>query len=441
MFVPDLEGRTISTSTKAAAFAAAAFLVGLTAIAVASNAVRIAPTATFVPISVTIWFCAEALTAILLFGRYYVSGAIGIVSFAGAYEFAALLAGSYLVTLSDARPQVWLWAARHVVFAALVVVGSYVDPPLRRARSASPREVGASLSFVAAATLLGAVATTLVVWLSREALPIALDAQRTTALFRFGFAPLVTCVEGFACAFVLVRSRNAASIFVWLALATFSGTLEGVIGIFTERTDSLSCYLAYVESTFAACFVLAMLMVEIGSMYARLTELATRDALTGLHNRRGLDEYLVWAFEYATRRELGLALMVIDIDHFKAYNDRYGHAHGDLALRRVAAILRKSAVRRYDLCARYGGEEFVVALFNVGAHQAAAVAERLQQRVEAARIPHAAVPSGHLSVSIGVGQVSDATHASIEELFAAADEALYRAKAAGRDRYMLATIG
>jgi diguanylate cyclase (GGDEF)-like protein len=438
MFVPDLEGRTISTSTRTAAFAVAALLVGLTAVAVAWRAVRIAPIATLVPISVTVWSCAEALTAILLFGRYYVSGATGLAVFGAAYEFAALLAVPYLVTLSDARPHVWLWAARHVVFAALVVVGSYVGPPLRRARSAPPREVGASLSFVAAATLVGAVATSLVVWLSREAAPIV-DA-RTTTLFRFGFAPLVTCVEGCACAFVLFRSRNAASLFLWLALATFSGALEGFIGMFTERTDSLAWYLAYVESSLAACFVLAMLMVEIGSMYVRLSELATRDALTGLHNRRGLDEYLVWAFDYATRRELGLALMVIDIDHFKAYNDRYGHAHGDVALRRVAAILRKSAVRRYDLCARYGGEEFVVALFNVGAHQAAAVAERLQQRVEAARIPHAAVPSGHLSVSIGVGQVSDATHASIDELFAAADDALYRAKAAGRDRYMLATI-
>ena len=450
MYLPDLGRRTVSSSTRTAALTAAVFLVVVSAVAFGSSSVRTVPVAAFMPIVVTFWFCAESLTALLLFGQYYVTGSTGFAIFACAYEFSALLAVPYLFaspgvlpgappTQVDYQPHVWLWSVWHLAFPVLIVIGFALDPLLKR-RVGSRREVGASLAFVAIATLVAAVVVTLVVWSARDSLADLVANAHPTALFRFAIAPAVTLANVAACVFVFVRGKSATSLGMWLALATFAAALEGIISAFSDHTFSLAWYLAKVETTLTASLVLAMLLIEIGLLYGKLTDLATRDALTGLHNRRGLEEYLQWAYDYASRRELGLALLVVDIDHFKRYNDRYGHATGDVALRRVASLLRKSAVRRYDLVARYGGEEFVVALFNVGPHQAAVVAERLKERIGDAKIPHAAVDSGRLSVSIGVGQVGDAAHATIDELFAVADRALYQAKAAGRDRYMLATI-
>ncbi len=452
MHLPDLGRRTVTAATRTAAITVAVVLVVIAVLAFGSSSVRTVPLAAFLPIVVTIWFCAQALTALLLFGQYYVTGAIGFVLFASAYEFAAILAVPYLFgvpgVVSNAAPSlageqstVWLWLLWHLAFPALIVLGFGLDPLLERKTMGSRGEIGSSLAFTAIATFVGAAIVALIVWSARGALSEMVIAGRSTPLFRYGAAPLVALANAGACAFVFVRGKRATSLGIWIALALFAAALEGAIAAFSESTFSLAWYLANVETTLTAGLVLAMLLLEIGLLYGRLSDLATRDALTGLYNRRVLDDYLHWAFEYASRRELGLALLVVDIDHFKRYNDRYGHASGDVALRRVAAVLRKSAVRRYDLVARYGGEEFVIALFNVGPHQAAVVAERLKQRIDAASIPHAAVDSGRLSVSIGVGQVGDAASSTVEELFAAADRALYQAKAAGRDRYMLATIG
>jgi diguanylate cyclase (GGDEF)-like protein len=450
MYVPQLGRRRVSASTRTVARTVAATLIVVALVAFGSNAVRTPVLPAFLPIVVTLWFGAESLTALVLFGQFYLTGSVGFALFAAAYEFAALLAVPYLVyapgigspAAGDAGYQAmgWLWLAWHLAFPALVVAGFTADPLLKR-RLGSRRDVGSTLAFVAVATFAVAVALAVVLWCCRSALPALVIGGHHTALFGFVVAPAVAIANAGACAYAYVRGRNATSLGVWIVLATFAAALDGLIDGFAGRTFALGWYLARIETMLTASVVLAMLSIEIALILGRLAELATRDALTGLYNRRGLDEYLGWAYEYARRHELGIALLVIDIDHFKRYNDRYGHAAGDVALRRIAAVLRKAAVRRYDLVARFGGEEFVVALFNVGPFQAVNVASRLQKRVEEAWIPHEGAASGRLSVSIGIGHVADAAHATIPELFEAADRALYRAKEAGRNRYMFASIG
>jgi diguanylate cyclase (GGDEF)-like protein len=450
MYLPDLGRRSVSRSTRRAALGVALFLVLIAAIAFGAGGVRTTPSFAFLPVVITLAFCAEALTALLLFGQFYLTGSIGFALIACAYEFAALLAIPYLASAPGVGPDLggrdagfremaWLWTAWHLAFPAAVIAGFALDPLLKR-RMSSRREIGASLAFVCAFTAVIAVLVATLAWGARDVLPHLVAGGQPTPAFRFGVVPSVVLANTAACAYALLRGKGATSLGIWIALASFAATLGALVETFSGHAFSLPWYLAELEAMLTASIVLAMLAIEIGLVYGRLAELATRDALTGLHNRRGLDDYLRWAFEYARRRELGIAILMVDIDHFKQYNDRYGHSTGDAALRRVAALLRKSAVRRYDLVARYGGEEFVVALFNVGPHQATLVAERLQRLVQGARIPHAAVDSGRLSVSIGIGHVGDAARASVEELFQAADGALYRAKDAGRDRYMLATI-
>lgn len=158
----------------------------------------------------------------------------------------------------------------------------------------------------------------------------------------------------------------------------------------------------------------------------RLRRLATRDPLTGLLNRGALLDTLGNGFEHA--RDLGLSLSVLfaDIDHFKAVNDEHGHAAGDEVLRNVAKALN-TTVRPQDLVGRYGGEEFVVGLLETDRAAAAMVAERI--RVAVARLP------GPIPVTISIGLASlEPNTGSLDELLIAADTALYRAKANGRNR-------
>lgn len=160
---------------------------------------------------------------------------------------------------------------------------------------------------------------------------------------------------------------------------------------------------------------------------------AYRDALTGIGNRRQLDTALAQAVTLAQRRRHGLAVIMIDIDHFKAYNDYYGHPAGDACLRAVAQCLAETITHPEDEVMRYGGEEFTVLLRRAEAEAALGLAERMRAAVRAMGVRHAGQDSGVVTVSLGVAAMT-ADLATPAALIAAADRALYRAKELGRDR-------
>jgi diguanylate cyclase (GGDEF)-like protein/putative nucleotidyltransferase with HDIG domain len=158
----------------------------------------------------------------------------------------------------------------------------------------------------------------------------------------------------------------------------------------------------------------------------RLEALATTDGLTGLKNHRSFQDRLREEFERAQRYGAGLSVMLLDVDKFKAYNDKFGHPAGDVVLKQVAGILRATA-RTTDIVARYGGEEFVVILPETDTEDARAVAERYRQAIESASWPQREV-----TASFGVASLAPAI-ASASELVAEADVALYRSKQRGRN--------
>jgi len=170
---------------------------------------------------------------------------------------------------------------------------------------------------------------------------------------------------------------------------------------------------------------------ELAGANARLRTLAERDGLTGLFNRRALDDAMA-SQTASTTAWTGCA--IVDVDHFKAYNDQFGHLAGDDCLRRIAIALTQ-CLRRNDFACRYGGEEFV-ALFGGGDARAPLLAaERLRAAVAALRLPNPQAPGGFVTVSAGLSTVADLrAGAPVAELIAAADSALYEAKRAGRDR-------
>jgi diguanylate cyclase (GGDEF)-like protein len=162
-----------------------------------------------------------------------------------------------------------------------------------------------------------------------------------------------------------------------------------------------------------------------------LERLSVTDALTGLYNRRHLMGTLANEVQRSRRLRRTFAVLLVDVDHFKQYNDTQGHLAGDAALVKMAEILRKTT-RAVDSVARYGGEEFLVMLLETTLQTAATVAERIRSRVAAESFE-----GGHMTVSIGAAEYP--SHGDTpEELIASADAAMYRAKGAGRDRVVLA---
>jgi diguanylate cyclase (GGDEF)-like protein len=165
-----------------------------------------------------------------------------------------------------------------------------------------------------------------------------------------------------------------------------------------------------------------------------LQRLAALDGLTGVANRRRFDEYLEAEWWRMVRERLPLSLILCDIDFFKRYNDTYGHQAGDACLRRVADSLRFCARRSVDLVARYGGEEFAVILPNTTAGGAFLVAEEIRTVVNTLKIDHAqSAVSQHVTLSLGVACMHPTPNTTPSMLIAAADAALYQAKAAGRN--------
>jgi two-component system cell cycle response regulator len=164
----------------------------------------------------------------------------------------------------------------------------------------------------------------------------------------------------------------------------------------------------------------------------RLEALAQTDPLTQLVNRRALTVRLVTEMERVRRYNAPLALLLLDLDHFKLVNDTYGHLAGDDVLFGVATLLQR-AVRTVDTVARYGGEEFVIVLPETGKQGALAFAERVREKLASHRFSIAGRDEIHITGSIGVATYPAQGLESVEDLFRAADAALYRAKGSGRN--------
>ena len=168
-----------------------------------------------------------------------------------------------------------------------------------------------------------------------------------------------------------------------------------------------------------------------------LTRLAYRDTLTDQYNRRYFDEHFQREWDRARRTREPLALLLIDLDHFKAYNDHYGHPVGDRCLVQVAALLARGAGRSADIVARLGGEEFGVVLPGTSAVGAEEVAQRIRAHLKEAAIPHAGAPGGLVTLSIGVSAISEREGPGPAELLDQADKAMYEVKRRGRDGAMI----
>jgi diguanylate cyclase (GGDEF)-like protein len=165
-----------------------------------------------------------------------------------------------------------------------------------------------------------------------------------------------------------------------------------------------------------------------------LREMVARDGLTGIQNRRMFDQHIHRVWQQAVRENERVAVLLVDIDCFKDYNDRYGHQAGDECLRAVALCLTQCARRPLDFVARYGGEEFAIVLFEASREYVAEVLTRIQRSIAELNVPHeASRVASRLTVSIGTAFVLPSAGRTYEGLIQLADEALYSAKEKGRN--------
>jgi diguanylate cyclase (GGDEF)-like protein len=198
-----------------------------------------------------------------------------------------------------------------------------------------------------------------------------------------------------------------------------------------------SCTLLLIVA--AACGVVARTLERAARMRFlanyEMAQLAQHDALTGVKNRRVFDEQLERLWQRAVDEDRRIAILLLDVDHFKAYNDHYGHQAGDRALRHVAQVCQAIVTRPQDLVARYGGEEFAVLLYDADVGEAGKLAERMRKAVVGLKLQHTDSRAGQLvTISIGIAIVEPSAERRARGALQLADEALYQAKTHGRNR-------
>ena len=391
----------------------------------------------FVAIVATLWGGADLLTAFLLFTQFSVNGVRLFASLGAAYAFSGLLTIPYIaffpgifiatpVPVATEQVSVLLWFCWHIVFPAVVVAYRLYDRDLSRRYLTGARiKIGMRVAFASVAA--GVLLAFGLFFMTRGRLPYVIVGGQFTYVWSHVFAPLVFVVNAVAAIVIIGFARKLSLLQLWLGVALATAALEGALNAFAGARFTASWYLGKAETLATSGVLLLMLLSQVGALYRQLGNLAIIDPLTGLRNRRSFDEYLRWTLDRRLKREV--AFLLLDIDFFKQYNDRYGHAAGDRCLQRVAGALRGSLLRSVDLVARYGGEEFVVLLPETSADGALDVAERLRLRVEALAIPHAGSTVGAVvTVSVGVAHADRAERIDADHLFSLADRALYAAK-------------
>ena len=219
--------------------------------------------------------------------------------------------------------------------------------------------------------------------------------------------------------------------------------MHGVLNVESTRVDFFTAEACAVFDAIAGqvagAIHLARVVGELEAANRKLAALSMSDGLTGIANRRCFDQRLADDWRRLAREGRPLGLLLADADCFKLLNDACGHLHGDECLRELARIGAEFADGAEDLVARFGGEELVLLLPGCGARPRVAIGERLRRRVEAAAMPHpASTVAPHVTISIGVSALQPGPLHTPEQLIAAADRALYAAKAGGRNRVVAA---
>ena len=445
-----------STRERRLAYTIATVLVGIVLAAAPFGRIQLPASIASVTLVYTAYVASAALTAWLLRHQFRSSGFVPLAILALAHAYGALVVLPYLLTfpgvfapngLLGAGPQtsMWLWVCAHAGFFGLAVAYAYAEKVFGRAHNDKPGAMRL-VQGCAAAAVVTVVTVVTVTIVHSEKLPALINNDGTfTALFTQRVVPgLVLCyVLCFALIAAVTRLQTVTNLWIGVLIVSLAGeTACG--GLIAGERFSFGWYLSCAEGAIAALtFPIVLLrqlnnvLIQFAVSNATLAEESVHDHLTRLLNRRGFDGRFAEAFRLNRRKHTPIALLMVDIDHFKAYNDFYGHIRGDEALRAIGAAIAQTANRSHDSCCRIGGEEFAVVLPATDEEGARIVADRMRRAVAALRIAQAPGSGSAITVSIGIAATDRDPECDSSGLHARADIALYEAKRLGRDRATL----
>ncbi len=418
----------------------------------------------FIPMYVAALVICDLITAVLLFGQFSVVRTPALWLLASGYLFTACATLAYSFIFPGLfSPSGWFGSGPQTSSAMymfwhsgfpLAVIGytllkgyTTIPGPLRRLGLARPP---IAMACAVLGVLLLVAGFVLFATQGQAYIPMFLNGNRTTDTGRmFLFGVWVLSLVALVAVWkkkphTVLDVRLLVVMCVWLLDIALAALLN------TGRYD-LGWYTGRIYGLLAASFLLIVLLIENMKQYQRLFQLSVKlgaankvlanlarhDGLTGLANRRYFDEYLAEQIAIASRFHRPLALILCDIDHFKDFNDHYGHQAGDACLKRIARVLQSCSRRPADLVARYGGEEFAFILPDTGLKAAARMAEEMRCEVSHLAIAHARSSAAScVSVSSGVSELVPPMKAP--QLIAAADALLYHAKGLGRNQVVSA---
>ena len=445
-------------------FAWAALVVSVLIFSVAAPFARtpLAQVPAFIPIYVSSLVICDLITAVLLFGQFSVLRSTPLLILAGAYLFTASITSAYALIFpglfapsglfgSGSQTSSAMYMFWHGGFPLAIMAYAKLNHEERR-HAVRAHRFGAGTRTAIACMVAGVLAvvagfTTFATW-GHDTIPVFLDGNHTT---RIGHLFLTGIWLLSLAALLSLWLRGDHTILdIWLLIVTgvwlFDIALAAMLN--SGRYD-LGWYVGRIYGLVSASFLLIVLLLENARQYAKLVqvsvelaaannalaELSRHDALTGLGNRRFFDQYLADQIAAANRHGRALSLLLCDVDHFKGYNDLYGHQAGDECLVRVSAALASCCRRPTDLAARYGGEEFAVILPDTDMAGAMEIADAVRRAVLQLKIPHRQCSTGEfVSISAGLSMLFLDAQMDGQLLIALADQALYKAKELGRNR-------
>ncbi len=406
----------------------------------------------FIPIYESWLVLLDLITAVLLFGQYAILRTRALLVLGSGYLFTAMITVMHAISfpglfapaglLGGGETTAWLysfWKSGFMCFllayALLKDQKSQVRGPMRRAR--------VNIMVASLVVFMIVAALTLLASFGRGILPTLMDGDRYALASRQISA--IEWIPGVIVLWLLWR-RHSSVLDLWVLVAGCVTALEVALAssLNSGRFD-LGWYLGRTYGLAAMSFVLLMLLVENNRLYARLADsraelrrLAVIDPLTRVANRRAFDDALDEEWRRAVRSNSTIALLLIDVDQFKAFNDVHGHVTGDHCLRMVADTLAANVRRAGEMVARYGGEEFAILLPGSDLAKASELGRRLLAAVRMLDVT-AGAKKPHITISVGVASMFPAREADPVDpgataLVKSADRALYAAKANGRNQ-------
>ncbi|MHA6844817.1 GGDEF domain-containing protein [Ralstonia syzygii] len=422
--------------------------------------VQLAQLPSFVPTYESALILNDLITAVLLFGQFAITRSRAMLALASGYLFTAAAATGHLLSfpglfapggLLGAGPQstAWIYMFWHAGFPLFVM--AYAVLKVREEREPdrfAPYTLTRRTTVSVIASVLGAAGACVALATAGENwLPAIMAANRyTSVMWMVAGTTWCFCVVALA---VLWRSKPHLTIDIWLMVVLCVWICDVALSaVFNHGRYDLGFYVGRIFGLSGASFILLLLLIEnsvlhsrLAAAHAELKRLAATDPLTGIANRRAFESSLSEAWRRGAHAESPLSALLIDVDCFKDFNDRYGQLQGDQCLIAVAECLAKHVQRDSDRVAHYGGEAFAVLLPDTDMATAEKIGQRLCGAVAALAIPHAgSAVAGHVTISVGVasGWAQDGVLPHV--LTQAADSALGAAKVAGCNRVVVVPV-